>query len=484
MTRLLRRRHWLALSAAPWLGLTGRPAGAASTEAGAPLALPALPFTHRTLANGLQVVAQPGGQGGNVAVQVWYRVGGKDDPAGRSGFAHLFEHLMFKRTRHLQPEQFDRLTEDVGGENNAFTAEDVTAYQNRVPANHLERLLWAEAERMSNLDVDEASFHSERAVVQEEYRQRVLASPYGRLFEAIAPAAFEVHPYARPVIGSIADLDAATLADVRAFHATYYRPDNAILIVTGSFDEAALQRAVDRWFAPLARPATPVPRVTVREPRRPASRTVHLSGPNVPLPAALCVWQGPPAAHADAPALQIAQALLAGGDSARLNQALVRRQRVARSAGFGASLYEDAGALMAYAIAAGDLSPQRLVAPLQAEITRLARGPLPAAELDKVKAQIVTAALSARQTPEGRAEALGWAMIHHHDPARVQHELEALQAVSAADVQRVLRTHVVDRPAVTVLYTQGAAVRPADPSPAPATTASTAPAAARPASAP
>jgi zinc protease len=192
-------------------------AAAAPRPAASAIALAPLALRQRRLANGLQVVSLPGGpglSGATVSVQVWYRVGGKDDPVGRSGFAHLFEHMMFKRTRNMPAEMFDRLTEDVGGQNNAFTAEDMTAYQSEVPSNHLERLLWAEAERLANLQVDQASFDSERKVVIEELRQRVLADPYGRLFNALPQQAFERHPYQRPVIGSEADLNAATLCSV------------------------------------------------------------------------------------------------------------------------------------------------------------------------------------------------------------------------------------------------------------------------------
>jgi zinc protease len=237
------------------------------------LKLAPIPFSERSLPNGLQVIAIEDHASPTVSVQVWYRVGAKDDPAGRSGFAHLFEHLMFKSTRYMKSEAIDRLTEDVGGSNNAFTADDMTAYHEVVPSNHLERLLWAEAERMANLDVDEANFKSERAVVEEEYRQRVLASPYGRLFNAIAPSSYLVHPYKRPSIGSIEDLEAATLADVVAFHSTYYRPDNATLVVAGDFDAQQLQGWVDKYFGPVPRPNSAIRRrrCTARRCRCPPS---------------------------------------------------------------------------------------------------------------------------------------------------------------------------------------------------------------------
>ena len=264
-------------------------------------------FTERTLANGLKVIAARSDASPTVAIQVWYHVGGRDDPAGRSGFAHLFEHLMFKGTRYLKNEQFDRLTEDVGGENNAFTSDDVTAYLSVVPSNHLETLLWAEAERMSNLNVDEANLKSERAVVQEEFRERVLATPYGRFYRAWGPSSYLVDPYKNGTIGSIADLDAASLADVVAFHRTYYRPDNATLVVAGDFDLAQLQTWVDKYFGPVARPAAPIPRVTQGEPPWKQDRVARLTGPQVPLPAVALSWLAPPVRHADAAALRSAR---------------------------------------------------------------------------------------------------------------------------------------------------------------------------------
>ncbi|HET8937059.1 MAG TPA: insulinase family protein, partial [Polyangiales bacterium] len=198
-------------------------------------------FEHRVLPNGLEVYSAHDPSTANVSVQVWYKVGSKDDPAGRSGFAHLFEHLMFKATRNLPPETLDRLTEDVGGSNNAFTADDMTAYYEIVPANHLERILFAEAERMGSLVVDDDAFKSERDVVKEELRQRVLADPYGRLFNLYLPQeAYQEHPYRRPGIGSLENLDAAPINEVLAFHATFYRPDNAYLIVVGNYEESEL----------------------------------------------------------------------------------------------------------------------------------------------------------------------------------------------------------------------------------------------------
>ena len=156
----------------------------------------------------------------------------------------------------------------MGGQNNAFTAEDATVYHETVPSNYLETLLWAEADRMATLTVNDANFISERAVVGEEYRQRILANPYGRLELYLEDHSFAVHPYKRGVIGSISNLDSATIADVQKFHEIYYRPDNATLIVSGDFDPAQLDAWVDKYFGGIAKPATEIPRVTIGEPAR------------------------------------------------------------------------------------------------------------------------------------------------------------------------------------------------------------------------
>lgn len=422
--------------------------------------MPPLAFRQRRLANGLRLVSLPDGAAGTVAVQLWYRVGGRDDPPGRSGFAHLFEHMMFKSTQHMPSEMFDRLTEDVGGQNNAFTTEDATVYQSEVPANHLERLLWAEAERLSSLTVDEANFASERSVVEEELRQRVLADPYGRLFEGLYPLAYERHPYRRGVIGRIEDLRAATLDDVRAFHAAHYRPDNVVLVVTGGFDAEQLDAWVERYFGALRAPGPPHRRSAISEPPLRANRRVTMRAPNVPLPAVVLLWKGPSITHRDSAALRVASSLLAAGESSRLNESLVYRQQIAQQAGFYADLSADAGMLVAYAMAAAGASLPRVEAALAREVRRLATEPLPAAELDKVRTQMLTSVLVRRQTPAGKADALGRAVLVRGDAAAADRELPELAAVSAADVQRVLREHLLGRPRITVHYVAEAAKEP------------------------
>ena len=441
-------------------GARASTAPADAADAASALKVAPVVYRERRLGNGLQVLSVASHSSPTVSVQVWYRVGSRDDPPGRSGFAHLFEHMMFKGTTYLRAEQFDRLTEDVGGENNASTRDDATDYYEVVPSNHLETLLWAEAERMMNLKVDEATFRSERSVVAEEYRQRVLASPYGRLFYlAFVASSYLEHPYKRPGIGSIADLEAATLADVVAFHKRYYRPDNATLVVTGDFDPPQLDAWVDKYFGAIPRPTEPLPRLDASEPPWTTDRSVEVTGRQVPLPAVAFTWLAPPADSADAPALQVAAAVLAAGESSRLNQALVYRQRIATQSGFNADLRVGPGLLIAYAIAAGGKSTDALGKALLAEVTRLAKTPPSPAELAKVKTQLITEAFNSRQTPLGLGIALAEAAVLLGDPARVNSELAALQRVSADDVQRVLRRYVLGAHKVAIDYRQEPAAK-------------------------
>jgi len=442
------------------------PAASAETAAVAPIE-----YKQRTLANGLRVYSTRDASTPNVSVQVWYDVGSKDDPKGRSGFAHLFEHLMFKQTRNLANEQFDRMTEDVGGFNNASTADDFTNYYEVVPANHLERILWAEAERMGNLVVDETVFKSERDVVKEELRMRVLAQPYGKLFYLLYPqVSFEVSPYGRPGIGSIEDLDSATVDDVRAFHAAYYRPDNAVLIVSGNFDQAQLDRWVDRYFGAVKKPARPLPRVKALEPARKAPKTWTVYEPNTPLPAVMLSYPFPEAKSADVPALIVADAILTKGESSRLYQALVYEQQIASAAFSLSEPRQQPGAYAVAAIMAEGKTAEQGEQALRAELKKLREAPVTAAELAEAKNQLITDALRERETVDGKADAIGRAVITYGDAAKANRLLGELQAVTAADVRRVARKYFADEARAVVRYNSDQG-KPADAAPTPGTAA-------------
>ncbi len=435
--------------------------------------IPPIEYRERVLDNGLRVLSGVDAATPNVTVQVWYGVGSKDDPQGRSGFAHLFEHMMFKTTRNMPSETMDRMTEDVGGFNNASTYDDFTNYYEVIPANHLERLLWAEAERMGSLVVDAEIFDSERDVVKEELRQRILAAPYGRLFGLMLPqASYQTHPYKRPGIGSIAELDAATIDDVRAFHRDYYRPDNAVLIVVGNFDEGQLDAWVDQYFAPLKTPDAPLKRVTAVEPPRTGPGVFDGYGPNVPLPAVAITWLGAEAASPDAPALQVLDTILSGGKSSRLYNALVYEQQIAVEAFSTADLPQQPGMVAVGAILASGQTVEAGEAALLAEVARLRDAPPTQAELNEARNELIAGALRERETVDGRAFALGYAWATQGDPARANTELADLAAVTAADVQRVAQKYLAEDRRMTIRYRpeseRPAGETPAEPAPPPA----------------
>ncbi len=429
------------------------PVAAVAQTAPTQVSVKPIAYTERTLPNGLRVYAIRDTGTPNVSVQVWYDVGSKDDPKGKSGFAHMFEHLMFKSTRNLVSEQMDRLTEDVGGYNNASTNDDYTNYFEVIPANHLQRLLFAEADRMASLVVEPKSFGSERDVVKEELRQRTLAQPYGKLFSIYYPElAYQVYPYARPGIGSLENLEAAGIDDVRAFHATYYRPDNAILVVSGNFDPAQLNGWVDQYFAGIKKPSAAIPRVTVVEPARTKAVTRTVYEPNTPLPAVLVSYHVPADSDPDIAALTVLNAVLATGESSRLYESVVYRDQLAQSAAAFLDTKQATGNLVVYAIMAGGKTVEAGEAAVKREIARFRDAPVTAAELAEAKNEILTQSIQSRETAEGKASTLAEAVLVDGDPQAADKQLAAIARVSAADIQRVARQYLGETQSATIRY--------------------------------
>ncbi|HEX2831727.1 MAG TPA: pitrilysin family protein [Thermoanaerobaculia bacterium] len=436
----------------PLLLLVGVAANAAT-------AFPPIAYKHRVLPNGLEVYTVQDRSAPTVAIHVWYKVGSKNDPDGRSGFAHLFEHMMFKSTKNMPSEMMDRLTEDVGGFNNATTFDDATAYYEVVPSNYLETLLWAEADRLGTLNVDDANFKSERDVVKEEFRFRILAPPYGRMFYALTKHSYAKHPYKRPGIGSIEELDASTLEDVQAFHRTFYRPDNAILIVAGDFEQEQADAWIDKYFTPIAKPATEIPRVTIQEPAREAEQRVTEYAPNVPLPAVAFSWLVPAASHPDAVPLQIVSTLLGEGESSRLNEKLVRGE-IAQEIYTESDTREDLGIFIVFSIMGSEHKPEEAEKVIRAELASLAEKGPTAAELEKAKNLVITGALRERETSNGKGFTLGESIVLYRDADFVNTGLTKLQAITPADVQRVVKKYLLEGKPLVLTYFDESAKTP------------------------
>jgi zinc protease len=417
-----------------------------------PVSVPPLNFQHETLPNGLEVYSVEDHSSPTVAVQVWYHVGSKDDPDQRSGFAHLFEHMMFKGNEHLKPETFENLTENIGGENNAYTAADVTVYHEVVPSNYLNPILWAEAERMSSLAVNEANFKSERDVVKEEYRQRILANPYGEFSLDSIKNSYALHPYKRPGIGNIAELDASKLPEVRAFHSTFYRPNNATLVVVGDFQPNELHEWGEKYFGAIKKPAEKIPRVTTKEPPRKEEKRIVEYSPKVPLPGIAITWLAPSIRSDDTPALELAAEILSGGESSRLYQSLVYQQQIVQQASFSADLNEDLGLLNVTMILASGKTPADAEQALHAQLEKILRDGVSPEELEKAKARFLTGQLVQRETNNGKASELGEAAVVYGDPDRVNTDLAKLQAVTADQIKEVLNRYLAGKKKVVIEY--------------------------------
>jgi len=412
---------------------------------------PKLNFTTHTLGNGLQVILLEDHAAPVINLQVWYHVGAKDERAGHTGFAHLFEHLMFKGSAHVGPDEHSRIIEAAGGFDNASTYDDYTNFFETFPSNYLERVLWLEADRMGSLNVDEANFKSEREVVKEERRVRVDNQPYGLLEEDLRATAFTVHGYHHTAIGSIADLDKSTIEDVRAFFNTFYKPNNATLIIVGDFNSEEALGWAKKYFEGIPASAKPIPRIDTSEPAQTEERVVNKSYSNTPLPAVVIGYKIPARYAPDSYPLDLAANILAGGESSRLYQTLVYKDQIAvQAAGFG-NFTEDPNLFWAYAIMNQGHTAEEGQKAVVAVLDELKTKPVEAREFDKAENQEISGFILGRNTDEEKAVALGAAAVIGKNPDLVNTELGHYLKLTPADIQHAAEEYFVSQRATVLL---------------------------------
>jgi zinc protease len=373
-------------------------------------------------------------------VSVWYHVGSKNERKGRTGFAHLFEHMMFKGSKNVEPEAHTSIIASVGGQSNAYTNEDTTVFWQTLPAQYLPLSLWLEADRMATLRIDEEVFKREREVVKEERRMRVENQPYGRLSEIIYDRAFNTHGYKHPTIGSIADLEAASIEDVRDFHRTYYVPENATLTIVGDFDPEQTLQFVNNYFARVPKATKPVPRDLPKEPPMTKERreTVEEAWP---LPAVVVAHHITYDGHPDSYPLHIASKILSDGQSARIVRELVYNKRLALTAFGQGNITEDPNLFFAVAIVQPGRTVQEAEKALVAELDKLKNEPVTAHELQRAKNQFARDYIVGRESNQEKALHLAHAAVIHNDLSTADGEFDVFMNVSVQDVQRVAKTY-------------------------------------------
>jgi zinc protease len=419
---------------------------------------PKLQYELMTLPNGLTVILSEDHSTPIVHVQLWYHVGSKNEKVGRTGFAHLFEHLMFKGSRNVEPEGHTSLISSVGGQANAYTEDDITVFWETLPAQYLPLALWLEADRMATLRINEDVFKNEREVVKEERRMRVDNQPFGRLNEIIYDQAFTTHPYKHPTIGSMRDLEAATVEDVRDFYNTYYVPENATLTIVGDFETAQAKELVTEYLGRVPKASRPVPRDIPKEPDHLKERRVTLEEP-WPLPAVVVAHHITHDGNPDSYPLHIASKVLSDGQTSRIYKSLVYEKQLAVAAFGGANLIEDPNLFYAVAIVQPGKKPEEAVNALIAELDRLKNEPISDRELERTKNQFARDYILNRETNQQKAGQLAHAVVIHKDIRTADGEFDIFQKITKQDVQRVAQTYFrpENRLVITVMPGKGGA---------------------------
>lgn len=425
----------------------------------APKAVPRVPpvvYSSYALPNGLRVFLLHDTTAPVVSVEVVYNVGAFVEPAGRTGFAHLFEHMMFQGSKNVGKGEHTQLVVDNGGTMNGGTSFDFTTYYETVPANQLELALFLEADRMGTLDVSQKNLDNQRNVVQEERRMRYDNAPYGTMSERMQRAAFMKSPYQHTPIGSMDDLNKADLAYVRRFYHTFYAPNNAVLCVAGDFDPSKTRAMVAKLYGKIARGPKPV-FPSLAEPPQIAERRVVYVDKLAPLPMYQAGYHQPNGKDKDAAALDVLSTILSDGRSSRLYQALVEKQQVCT--GINASSGGGRGPdLFTFRMSFGPgQSVEKAEKALYAEIAKVQKNGVTAQEIATARTQALRSAISGRTSSLALAMSIAINAVVYNEPNRVNTDLARLNAVTAAEVQRVAKKYLVSSNRTVVIAQAGAA---------------------------
>ncbi len=403
-----------------------------------------IPFERYTLPNGLNVILSVDRTIPQAAVDLWYHVGSKNEVPGRTGFAHMFEHVMFTGSGHVPYGMHDRLTEGVGGNNNGSTSNDRTNYFENVPTNYVESGLWLESDRMGFLldKLDEEKFVAQRDIVQNERRQGIDNQPYGRAFEILTAATLpESHPYSWPVVGYMADLQQATVEDVKQFFRLYYAPSNATLAIVGNFEPAQVKSWVTKYFGELPAGA-PITRPTVAPVTLSAAQRLVFED-RVQVPRLYLAWPGVGEDNDDTNALDYLAQVLSGPRTARITKALVYDQQSAANVGAFNDTNEQFGSFVIVITPRPGHTLTELEASTDSIIERLKREGPTADEMRRAAAGLEFSFVSALESNLGKAEILNSGLVFHGDAAYYRTLVAKLTAVTAADVQRVANRYLV-----------------------------------------
>ncbi len=398
-------------------------------------------FTDERLANGLRLIIAEDHLAPVVAVCVWYAVGSKNEVPGKTGFAHLFEHVMFQGSRHVAKTEHMGLVQAAGGTLNGTTWLDRTNYFETMPSHQLELALWLEADRMATLldALNQENLDNQRDVVKNEKRSSYDNRPYGQWFHKLQEQLFPPeHPYHHPTIGSMEDLDAASLEDVASFFRTYYAPNNAVLAIAGDVDPAQARRWVERYFGGIA-PQSSIPRLgDMSLPPSLGGERRETVEDRVPLPRHYFGFRAPVFGDPRLDALEVAAQILAGGKGSRLHKRLVREERIAQDVGlFALGFVGGASIVAGQATVRPGVDPAVVERAFEEELDLIGREPVTDDELARAKALIETYELESLQRVEERADRLAMYATLLDDPGMINRQLGRYLAVTPADIQAV-----------------------------------------------